>query len=80
MEQLRKEEEEEDEEEETASVIAGGSPYSIRATFLASKFAANALRSVHKNRSAKKKSSLSPPTIELVKFQKPPEPDFSADC
>ncbi|CAA7033150.1 unnamed protein product [Microthlaspi erraticum] len=80
MEQLRKEEEEEEEEEETASVIAGGSPYSIRATFLASKFAANALRSVHKNRSAKKKSSLPPPTIELVKFQKPPEPDFSADC
>ncbi|KAL1221545.1 putative cyclic nucleotide-gated ion channel 6 [Cardamine amara subsp. amara] len=76
LEQLRKEEEEE--EAATASVIAGGSPYSIRATFLASKFATNALRSVHKNRSAK--SALSaPPTKELVKFQKPPEPDFSVE-
>lgn len=73
LEQLRKEEEE---EEESASVIAGGSPYSIRATFLASKFAANALRNVHKNRTAK--SALSS-TKELVKFQKPPEPDFSAE-
>ncbi|KAF8049422.1 hypothetical protein N665_2214s0001 [Sinapis alba] len=77
LEQLRKEEEEE--EESAARLIAGGSPYSIRATFLASKFAANALRSVHKNRT--KKSNLAPPsTKELVKFQKPPEPDFSADC
>ncbi|KAJ4902870.1 putative cyclic nucleotide-gated ion channel 6 [Raphanus sativus] len=78
LEQLRKEEEEE-EEESAARLIAGGSPYSIRATFLASKFAANALRSVHKNRT--KKLNLAPPsTKELVKFQKPPEPDFSADC
>uniref|UniRef100_M4ETK0 Cyclic nucleotide-binding domain-containing protein n=1 Tax=Brassica campestris TaxID=3711 RepID=M4ETK0_BRACM len=78
LEQLRKEEEEE-EEESAARLIAGGSPYSIRATFLASKFAANALRSVHKNRI--RKSNLAPPsTKELVKFQKPPEPDFSADC
>ncbi|KAG2308203.1 hypothetical protein Bca4012_082764 [Brassica carinata] len=78
LEQLRKEEELE-EEESAARLIAGGSPYSIRATFLASKFAANALRSVHKNRT--RKSNLAPPsTKELVKFQKPPEPDFSADC
>ncbi|KAF2603263.1 hypothetical protein F2Q70_00027799 [Brassica cretica] len=77
LEQLRKEEVEE--EETAARLIAGGSPYSIRATFLASKFAANALRSVHKNRI--RKSNLAPPsTKELVKFQKPPEPDFSADC
>ncbi|XP_010417136.1 PREDICTED: probable cyclic nucleotide-gated ion channel 6 [Camelina sativa] len=77
LEQLRKEEEEE-EESAAASVIAGGSPYSIRATFLASKFAANALRSVHKNRTAKSALLLSS-TKELVKFQKPPEPDFSAE-
>ncbi|CAE6005335.1 unnamed protein product [Arabidopsis arenosa] len=76
LEQLRKEEEEE--EAAAASVIAGGSPYSIRATFLASKFAANALRSVHKNRTAKSTLLLSS-TKELVKFQKPPEPDFSAE-
>ncbi|KAF2567497.1 hypothetical protein F2Q68_00027349 [Brassica cretica] len=77
LEQLRKEEVEE--EETAARLIAGGSPYSIRATFLASKFAANALRSVHQNRI--RKSNLAPPsTKELVKFQKPPEPDFSADC
>lgn len=63
LEQLRKEEEE-----------GGGSVASIRATFLASKFAANALRKVHKNRSIAAKS-----TEELVKFQKPSEPDFSAD-
>ncbi|KAG2308207.1 hypothetical protein Bca52824_027955 [Brassica carinata] len=70
--------EEEEEEETAARLIAGGSPYSIRATFLA-KFAANALCSVHKNRI--RKSNLAPPsTKELVKFQKPPEPDFSADC
>ncbi|CAN8284083.1 unnamed protein product [Cochlearia groenlandica] len=82
LEQLRKEEEEEEEAAAAAAgavIAAGGSSYSIRATFLASKFAANALRSVHKNRRAK--SALSqPPIKELVKFQKPHEPDFSADC
>ncbi|KAL1210527.1 putative cyclic nucleotide-gated ion channel 9 [Cardamine amara subsp. amara] len=62
LEQLRKEEEEGEE-----------SVASIRATFLASKFAANALRKVHKNRIAAKS------TKELVKYQKPSEPDFSAD-
>lgn len=62
LEQLRKEEEE-----------GEGSVTSIRATFLASKFAANALRKVHKNRIEAKS------TIELVKYQKPSEPDFSAD-
>lgn len=62
LEQLKKEEEE-----------GEGSVASIRATFLASKFAANALRKVHQNRIAAKS------TKELVKFQKPSEPDFSAD-
>ena len=66
LEQLKKEEEEEEEEGE-------GPVASIRATFLASKFAANALRKVHQNRIAAKS------TKELVIFQKPSEPDFSAD-
>ncbi|RID44265.1 hypothetical protein BRARA_I01075 [Brassica rapa] len=61
-------EEEEEEEEEGEGPVA-----SIRATFLASKFAANALHKIHQNRIAAK------PTKELVKFQKPSEPDFSAD-
>ncbi|CAN8273412.1 unnamed protein product [Cochlearia groenlandica] len=46
---------------------------SIRATFLASKFAANALRKVHKNRVEAEI------TKEVVVFQKPSEPDFSVD-
>ncbi|KAF2617840.1 hypothetical protein F2Q68_00042030 [Brassica cretica] len=79
LEELRKEEEME-EESSAARLIAGGSsPYSIRATFLASRFAANALRGVRKNRTAKL-LALSQPTKELLKVQKPPEPDFSADC
>ncbi|KAG5386745.1 hypothetical protein IGI04_038215 [Brassica rapa subsp. trilocularis] len=79
LEELRKEEEME-EESSTARLIAGGSsPFSIRATFLASRFAANALRGVRKNRTAKL-LALSQPTKELLKVQKPPEPDFSADC
>ncbi|RID47957.1 hypothetical protein BRARA_I04513 [Brassica rapa] len=79
LEELRKEEEME-EESSAARLIAGGSsPFSIRATFLASRFAANALRGVRKNRTAKL-LALSQPTKELLKVQKPPEPDFSADC
>ncbi|GER43340.1 cyclic nucleotide gated channel 5 [Striga asiatica] len=55
-------------EEADAEAEAGaGGLYSIRATFLASRFAANALRGVHRNRNLK----------ELVKLQKPPEPDFT---
>lgn len=69
MEQRRKEEEAE--ELAAASQNSGGS-YSIKATFLASRFAANALRGVHRNRNLKT-------ARELVKLQKPPEPDFSAD-
>ncbi|CAN0838369.1 Putative cyclic nucleotide-gated ion channel 9 [Linum grandiflorum] len=85
MEQRRKEEEEDGEEEDgetvaeeasessarSSNVGAGGS-YSIGATFLASRFAANALRGVHRNRNAKT-------ARELVTLQKPPEPDFTAD-
>ncbi|KAL0316487.1 UNVERIFIED_CONTAM: putative cyclic nucleotide-gated ion channel 5 [Sesamum radiatum] len=56
-----------------ASSNAGGGSYSIGATFLASRFAANALRGVHRNRNLKS-------ARELVKLQKPPEPDFTADA
>ncbi|KAL6534878.1 putative cyclic nucleotide-gated ion channel 5 [Orobanche gracilis] len=81
MEMRRKEEEEEEEEEEEAKEgldVAGGNgvgggSYSIGATFLASKFAANALRGIQRNRNLKS-------TKELVKLQKPPEPDFTADA
>ncbi|GAB2300210.1 Probable cyclic nucleotide-gated ion channel 6 [Dionaea muscipula] len=51
---------------------AGGGSYSFGATLLASKFAANALKGVYRNR-------LSRATRDLVKLPKPPEPDFTAD-
>ncbi|KAK7281509.1 hypothetical protein RIF29_09570 [Crotalaria pallida] len=63
---------EESEESEGTRSNAGSGSYSIGATFLASRFAANALRGVHRNRNAKT-------ARELVKLQKPPEPDFTAD-
>ncbi|KAK7304815.1 hypothetical protein VNO77_42704 [Canavalia gladiata] len=63
---------EEPEESEGARSNGSGSSYSLGATFLASRFAANALRGVHRNREAKS-------ARELVKLQKPPEPDFTAD-
>ncbi|KZV40659.1 putative cyclic nucleotide-gated ion channel 5-like [Dorcoceras hygrometricum] len=69
--ELRKKEEEA--EELAASSNTGGGSYSIGATFLASRFAANALRGVHRNRNLKS-------ARELVKLQKPPEPDFTADA
>ncbi|WCJ30112.1 cyclic nucleotide gated channel 5 [Euphorbia peplus] len=72
LEILRKKEE--DEAEETRSNSSGGS-YSIGATFLATRFAANALRGVHRNRNLKSAQS----ARELVKLQKPPEPDFTAE-
>ncbi|KAL5772918.1 hypothetical protein ACOSQ2_012842 [Xanthoceras sorbifolium] len=70
MELTRKEEEEEAEGVQTHT---GGGSYSIGATFLATRFAANALRGVHRNRNAKRSAR------ELVKLQKPPEPDFTAE-
>lgn len=76
MELRRKEEEEEEEEVEgsdgTRKNAGTGGSYSIGATFLASRFAANALRGVHRNRNAKS-------ARDLVKLQKPPEPDFTAE-
>lgn len=71
LELLRRKEEEE--EAEGARANASGGTYSLGATFLASRFAANALRGVHRNRNAKT-------ARELVKLQKPPEPDFTADA
>ncbi|KAL1127968.1 hypothetical protein V6Z11_A13G215300 [Gossypium hirsutum] len=75
MEELRRKEEEEEAaaggSDGTRNNCGGGS-YSIGATFLASKFAANALRGIHRNRNAKSAK-------ELVKLQKPSEPDFTAE-
>ncbi|XP_051140698.1 probable cyclic nucleotide-gated ion channel 5 [Andrographis paniculata] len=73
LELKRKEEEEAAEGSAEARSSAGGGSYSIGATFLASRFAANALRGVHRNRNLKS-------ARDLVKLQKPPEPDFSADA
>ncbi|XP_028100844.1 probable cyclic nucleotide-gated ion channel 5 isoform X2 [Camellia sinensis] len=61
-----------EEEEELHRNAGGGGSYSLGATLLASRFAANALRGVHRNRILKS-------ARELVKLQKPPEPDFTAD-
>ncbi|GMJ11100.1 cyclic nucleotide gated channel 5 [Hibiscus trionum] len=72
LEELRRKEEEEAEGSNGTRNNSGGGSYSIRATFLASKFAANALRGIHRNRIAKSAK-------ELVKLQKPPEPDFTAE-
>lgn len=76
--ELRRKEEEEDEQVEVADGLIGApinvgrGSCSLGATFLASKFAANAMRGVHRNRNSKT-------ARELVKLQKPPEPDFTAD-
>ncbi|KAK4762475.1 hypothetical protein SAY86_008243 [Trapa natans] len=73
MELRRKEEEDEEEAMSLArSSNASGPSYSIGATFLATRFAANALRGVHRNRNAKS-------ARDLLKLQKPPEPDFAAE-
>ncbi|KAK8520311.1 hypothetical protein V6N13_031230 [Hibiscus sabdariffa] len=72
LEELRRKEEEEAEGSSGTRNSSGGGSYSIRATFLASRFAANALRGIHRNRIAKSAK-------ELVKLQKPPEPDFTAE-
>ncbi|TYH92985.1 hypothetical protein ES332_A13G222400v1 [Gossypium tomentosum] len=75
MEELRRKEEEEEAAaggSDGTRNNSGGGSYSIGATFLASKFAANALRGIHRNRNAKS-------TKELVKLQKPSEPDFTAE-
>ncbi|CAI9293518.1 unnamed protein product [Lactuca saligna] len=74
LEQRRKEEEEAElAARKNGGGGGGGSSYSLGATFLASRFAANALRGVHRNRNLKS-------ARELMKLQKPPEPDFTADA
>ncbi|XP_047330051.1 probable cyclic nucleotide-gated ion channel 5 [Impatiens glandulifera] len=62
----------EEEEAAAAASRSNSGSYSLGATFLASRFAANALRGVHRNRNLKI-------SMSLVKLQKPPEPDFTAD-
>ncbi|XP_047948040.1 probable cyclic nucleotide-gated ion channel 5 [Salvia hispanica] len=71
--ELQRKKEEEEAGLAGASSNAGSGSYSIGATFLATKFAANAMRGVHRNRNLKS-------ARELVKLQKPPEPDFTADA
>ncbi|KAL8150744.1 hypothetical protein V2J09_020552 [Rumex salicifolius] len=63
--------EEEDQTESLNSSVGSGS-FSLGATILASRFAANALRGVHRGRVLKSSTG-------LIKPVKPPEPDFSAD-
>ncbi|XP_021899387.1 probable cyclic nucleotide-gated ion channel 5 [Carica papaya] len=70
--ELRRKEEDEAEGSDGLRSSTGGGSYSIGATFLASRFAANALRGIHRNRNAKS-------ARDLVKLQKPPEPDFTAE-
>ncbi|XAR51141.1 hypothetical protein NMG60_11005689 [Bertholletia excelsa] len=71
--ELRRKEEEEAEGLVGSSASSGGGSVSLGATLLASRFAANALRGVHRNRNLRS-------ARELVKLQKPPEPDFTADA
>ncbi|GAU18312.1 hypothetical protein TSUD_202010 [Trifolium subterraneum] len=63
---------EEENESEGTHGNTSGSSSSLGAALLVSKFAAHTLRGVHRNRLAKT-------ARELVKLQKPPEPDFTAD-
>lgn len=69
---LKLRQKEEADESEGTHDNASGISSSLGATLLASKFAARTLRGVHRNRLAKT-------ARELVKLQKPPEPDFTAD-
>lgn len=74
-EELEEDEVEDDEVEEAeeTDALMGGTSSSFGATMLASKFAANALRGVHRLRSTRSSRG-------LMNLPKPPEPDFgSAD-
>ncbi|KAL7158256.1 hypothetical protein ABFS83_02G130200 [Erythranthe nasuta] len=66
-------EEEEDEEDDVNTGLIRSGSTRIGATMLASRFAANAMRGVHKFRSESGSE-------RRVTFAKPPEPDFDADC
>lgn len=74
MMELRRKEEE---AEGSLKNAGSGGSYSLGATLLASRFAANALRGVHRNRLSKLSGAAS--ARDLVKLPKPPEPDFTAD-
>ncbi|XP_077253881.1 putative cyclic nucleotide-gated ion channel 5 [Tasmannia lanceolata] len=69
--ELRRREEEGYGVDETDDSLMGGST-SFAATIYASRFAVNALRGVHRLRNKTAR--------DLVKLQKPPEPDFTADA
>ncbi|KAL9992656.1 putative IQ motif, EF-hand binding protein [Helianthus debilis subsp. tardiflorus] len=59
-----------------------GGSRSLGTTFLVSKFAANALRGVHRNpnvKTGRELVNLPKPGRELVNLPKPLEPDFTAD-
>ncbi|KAL3832879.1 hypothetical protein ACJIZ3_007615 [Penstemon smallii] len=74
-EEMYEEEEEEvyeDEEDEAATGLISGTSSRIGATMLASRFAANALKGVHRARDEMSAST-------RMKLQKPPEPDFAND-
>lgn len=72
MAELRRAEEEAEEEDEIDEPVDEVASSSLGATIYASRFAANALRGVHKLRDTKN-------ARDLVKLQKPPEPDFTAE-
>lgn len=74
--EIRRREEEKGEEdydvEDEKGLVLGGSFSSLGATIFASRFAANALRGVHRLRGSTNSRG-------RMKIQKPPEPDFMAD-
>ncbi|OVA02865.1 IQ motif [Macleaya cordata] len=83
MMELRRQEEQEDEEEleeeeeegsDDADDSEKGNSSTFAATIYASRFAANAMRGVHRLRNNSNKSARN-----LMKLQKPPEPDFTVD-
>nr|XP_043624656.1 probable cyclic nucleotide-gated ion channel 5 [Erigeron canadensis] len=79
LERRRKEEEEETELAAHDASGGNGGSHSLGATFLVSKFAANALRGVHRIRDQDQDRKLETGR-ELVNLPKPPEPDFTADA
>ncbi|XAR50464.1 hypothetical protein NMG60_11004800 [Bertholletia excelsa] len=66
-------EDDDDEGEESKLIKRNAKSSSFGATIYVSRFAANALRGIHRTRSSSSRGG-------LVKLQKPPEPDFGADA
>ncbi|XP_034695908.1 probable cyclic nucleotide-gated ion channel 5 isoform X1 [Vitis riparia] len=72
VEEYEEEEEYGEDDKETRRLVGdGGGSSTLGATILASRFAANALRGIHRFRSSS--------STELFKLQKPPEPDFTIE-